>query len=154
METGEKLVNPFKKGSEIMRATSPEYEGPPLYDEGTRLGFKGYMGQWWCGESRQRDRTLVILMLSCSKGRGKRRGTGIPRQTKKSKLFWALKRVLSFLGNNIWVIVQTKQEPIVLEIFARLNLDPGRQRWLMWGMFICKRPAPLDDYLQKVGPSG
>ena len=47
METGETLVNPFKKGSEIMRATSPgpEYEGPPLYDEGTRLGFKGYMGQ-------------------------------------------------------------------------------------------------------------
>ena len=35
METGETLVNPFKKGSEIMRATSPalEYEGPPLYDD-------------------------------------------------------------------------------------------------------------------------
>ena len=31
MERGETLVNPFKKGSEIMRATSPgpEYEGPP-----------------------------------------------------------------------------------------------------------------------------
>ena len=31
-------------------------------------------------------------------------------------------------GDDIWVIVQTIQEPIVLEMFARLNLDPGRQR--------------------------
>ena len=58
-----------------------------------------------------------------------------------------------------------KQEQIVLERSARLNLDPGRgdngdtgdglsfaRAWSLL-MIICKKPVPPNDQLQEAGPS-
>ena len=68
-----------------------------------------------------------------------------------------------------------KEEHIVLERSARLNLDPGRgdwgdgwsfaigqSLWIIWSfargrssqMIICKRPVPLNDHFQEAGSSG
>ena len=61
---------------------------------------------------------------------------------------------------------RVKQEQIVLERSARLNLDPGRGdkgdgddvwsfvRDQSLQMIICKRPDPQDDHLQEARSSG
>ena len=50
---------------------------------------------------------------------------------------------------------KSKQEQIVLERSAWLNLDPGRGDYRVTGvtMIICKRPDPPDDNMQKASSS-